>query len=406
METSKITKTIGGDKVIWMVVLLLSVVSILAVYSSTSILAHRFKQGNTEYYLLKHLSILGLGFLLMYVTHLVPFKYFGQFSPIALPISILLLIAVWIFGTTLFDAKRYLVIPIINLSFQPSDFAKLTLIVYLSWMLSRSQEYVNDRLKMLFLIIIPSVVVTAIIFPSNFSTAAIIFATSLTIMFIARVNLPLLGMVLGVLIGLAALFMVVAGGSDTKKTAAVTEISTASVETTKETGKVNRVPTWKKRLKDFISGDEKTLYQITHSKIAIAEGGVPGKGPGNSIQKNWLPQAFSDFIYAIIIEEYGLIGGSFVLLLYLILLFRGLRIATKSRSLFGTILAIGLTLSLAFQAMINLGVTVGLLPTTGQPLPLVSMGGTSLWFTSIAIGIILSIGRYVDSTESTEEAYA
>lgn len=406
METSKITKTIGGDKVIWMVVVLLSIVSILAVYSSTSILAYRFQQGNTEYYLLKHLSILGLGFILMYVTHLIPFKYFGRISPVALPVSIILLIAVWIFGTTLFDAKRYLIIPIINLSFQPSDFAKLALIIYLSWMLSRSQEFVNDRIKMLILIILPSVIVTGIIFPSNFSTAAIIFATSLTIMFIARVNLPLMGIVVGVLIGLGALYMMVAGSSDEKKATTTIGISTASVETARESEKINRVPTWKKRLKDFVEGDEKTLYQITHSKIAIAEGGVLGKGPGNSIQKNWLPQAFSDFIYAIIVEEYGLLGGIFVLLLYLILLFRGLRIATKSKSLFGTILAIGLSLSLAFQAMINLGVTVGLLPTTGQPLPMISMGGTSLWFTSIAIGIILSICRYVDSTESTEEVYA
>ncbi len=383
MESGKIRLNISGDRVIWAIVILLSVFSILAVYSSSSTLAYRFKQGNTEFYLLKHLSILGLGLVLMYLTHLLPFQLFGRASTIALFVAVPLLIFVAMFGTTMFDAKRYIVLPIINLSIQPSDFAKLTLFVYLAWKLARNQEYIHDRRRFLLWILLPTIVITGLILPSNLSTAAIIFYTSIIIMFIGRVKVKYLFSTLGAVILVFSVYLLIPKSGE----------------------RIDRIPTWQRRLDSFTGKSNEGTWQILHSKIAIAEGGVIGKGPGNSNQKNWLPQAFSDFIYAVIIEEYGLIGGVFIVFFYLILLFRGIRIATKSNNIFGTILAFGLSFSLVFQAMINMGVTVGLLPVTGQPLPMISMGGTSLWFTSIAIGIILSISRYVDDPEKNVKVY-
>lgn len=384
MSNGKIKLNIGGDKAIWVVVILFSIYSILAVYSSSSSLAYRYQQDNTEYYLLKHLGILGLGLVLMYLTHLIPFQWFGRKSHYGITLSIFLLIAVLVFGTTMFDAKRYLVLPIINLTIQPSDFAKLALLIYLAWILSKAREEISDYRYFLTLLLFPTLIITGLILPSNLSTAAIVFFTSLVIMFIGRVRMKFLLITVGSLSVAFLIYLAIPKGS----------------------GSINRTSTWDKRIESYLGKSEEGKWQITHSKIAIAEGTILGKGPGNSNQKNWLPQVFSDFIYAIIIEEYGLAGGFGLILIYLILLFRGIRIATKSNNIFGTILAFGLSFSLVFQAFINMGVTVGLLPVTGQPLPLISMGGTSIWFTSIAIGIMLSISRFVEDTEKNVEAYA
>ncbi|NLN95006.1 MAG: FtsW/RodA/SpoVE family cell cycle protein [Bacteroidales bacterium] len=384
MSNGKIKLNIGGDKAIWVVVILFSIYSILAVYSSSSSLAYRYQQDNTEYYLLKHLGILGLGLVLMYLTHLIPFQWFGRKSHYGITLSIFLLIAVLVFGTTMFDAKRYLVLPIINLTIQPSDFAKLALLIYLAWILSKAREEISDYRYFLTLLLFPTLIITGLILPSNLSTAAIVFFTSLVIMFIGRVRMKFLLITVGSLSVAFLIYLAIPKGSDS----------------------INRTSTWDKRIESYLGKSEEGKWQITHSKIAIAEGTILGKGPGNSNQKNWLPQVFSDFIYAIIIEEYGLAGGFGLILIYLILLFRGIRIATKSNNIFGTILAFGLSFSLVFQAFINMGVTVGLLPVTGQPLPLISMGGTSIWFTSIAIGIMLSISRFVEDTEKNVEAYA
>jgi cell division protein FtsW len=379
-----IVKNIRGDKVIWAVVILLSVFSVLAVYSSTGTLAYRFKQGNTEYYLIKHLSIMGLGLVLMYLAHLIPYHYFGRLSKFAIIAVIPLLAYTLLFGTSVHGASRWHILPIINLSFQPSDIAKLALIVYLSYALAKMQSNIDDLNNMLVKILLPTIMIVALVFPANLSTAVIIFATSMIIMFVGRVRLIHLGGIAGGSLILLLTFVLI-------------------VQTNPDIG---RFGTWKSRMDSYIGSDEANNYQIEQSKIAVATGGITGKMPGNSTQKNFLPQSFSDFIYAIIIEEYGLAGGGLIVLLYLILLFRGIRIATKSEDIFGSILTFGLVFSLVFQAMINMGVAVGLMPVTGQPLPMVSMGGTSLWFTSIAIGIVLSVSRSLENDGKNKLAHA
>ncbi|HHN48668.1 MAG TPA: cell division protein FtsW, partial [Bacteroidales bacterium] len=345
-----IVKNIRGDKVIWAVVILLSVFSVLAVYSSTGTLAYRFKQGNTEYYLIKHLSIMGLGLVLMYLAHLIPYHYFGRLSKFAIIAVIPLLAYTLLFGTSVHGASRWHILPIINLSFQPSDIAKLALIVYLSYALAKMQSNIDDLNNMLVKILLPTILIVALVFPANLSTAVIIFATSLIIMFVGRVRLIHLGGIAGgSLILLLTLILIIQTNPN-----------------------IGRFQTWETRINSYVGSNEENNYQIEQSKIAIATGGITGKLPGNSTQKNFLPQSFSDFIYAIIIEEYGLAGGVVIVLLYMILLFRGIRIATKSEDIFGSILTFGLVFSLVFQAMINMGVAVGLMPVTGQPLPMVS----------------------------------
>ncbi|MFN2394922.1 MAG: FtsW/RodA/SpoVE family cell cycle protein [Bacteroidales bacterium] len=368
-----------GDRVIWLIVAFLSLFSILAVYSSTGTLAYRYQAGNTEYYLIKHLIIMLMGLFLMFVAHKIKYTYYSRLSQLALFIAVPLLILTLIMGTNINEANRWLTLPVINITFQSSDFAKLALIIYIARMLTKKQDQIKDFKSAFLPIILPVIAVCAFILPANLSTAIILFSTSVVLMFIGRVSIKYIMalMVLGVL--LISLFMVVLFNSP-------------------DTG---RFYTWKSRIENFVSDDGDT-YQTDQAKIAIATGGIAGKMPGNSVQRNFLPQAYSDFIYAIIIEEYGLVGGAIVLLLYLILLFRGVRIAHRSPGTFGALLATGLTFSLVFQAMINMAVTVGLLPVTGQPLPMVSMGGTSLWFTSLAIGIILSVSRKVEEMEEKE----
>jgi cell division protein FtsW len=384
MGIGSIIQNIKGDRVIWAVVILLSVFSILAVYSSTGTLAYRYKQGNTEYYLIKHLSIMGFGLVLMYIAHLIPFHFYGRLSRLALLIAIPLLFYTLLFGTAIHGASRWQTLPIINVSIQPSDFAKLALFIYLARTLAKNQANIEDLRNTLIWIILPVVVVVVLVMPANLSTAAILYATSMIILFVGRVRIKHLATIAGGTLLLFAIFIIVL----------------------KAYPEMGRFQTWQNRIESYMGSNDEGNYQIEQSKIAIASGGFLGQRPGNSTQKNFLPQPYSDFIYAIIIEEYGLIGGGIIVLLYLILLFRGIRIATKSENIFGAILTFGLSFSLVFQAMINMGVTVGLLPVTGQPLPMISMGGTSLWFTSIAIGIILSVSRSIENPEQNKAAYA
>jgi len=384
MSIGSFIKNVKGDKVIWAVVILLSVFSILAVYSSTGTLAYRLKQGNTEYYLLKHLSIIGLGFLLMYYTHRIPFRIYGNVSILALIVAIPVLAYTLMYGTTVAEATRWYTLPFINLTFQPSDFAKLALFIYLARTLAKNQDNVGDLRNTLLRIILPMVLVVGLVLPENFPTAAIIYASCMIIMFVGRVKVLQLASLAGITLVVFAIFIIIL----------------------KAHPEMSRFQTWENRIESFMGSDDEDNYQVEQSKIAIATGGILGKQPGNSTQRNFLPQPFSDFIYAIIIEEYGLAGGAIVVLLYLILLFRGVRIATKTESVFGMLLVFGLSFSLVFQAIINMAVTVGLLPVTGQPLPMISMGGTSLLFTSIAIGIILSVSRSIEKPEQQNEAYA
>lgn len=362
-----------GDKVIWAVVFMLSVVSVLSVYSSTGLLAYLEQGGNTEYYLLKHLAIMLLGWGLIYISHLVKYTYYSRLSTLALYTAIPLLVLTMIIGTSRNEAARWLSIPIINIDFQTSDFAKLALIMYVARMLSRKQEQIKDFKSAFVPIMLPIIIVCGLIMPSNLSTAMILFATCLALMFVGRMNLKYIGSLIAIgLVGLTLIVVILANSGDG-----------------------GRVGTWKNRALTFVGMKENPdlTFQSDQAKIAVATGGVFGKLPGNSTQRNILPQAYSDFIYAIIIEEYGMIGGVFILLLYLILLYRGLRIATKCEKTFGALLGLGVSFILVFQAIIHMAITVGLFPVTGQPLPMVSMGGTSLWFTSIAIGIMLSISR-------------
>jgi len=361
--------------VIWIVVAILSVFSVLAVYSSTGTLAYKYQSGNTEYYLIKHFGILILGLLLMFLAHMVPYKYYARISQLAIWISVPLLLYTLLFGTSLNEASRWYTLPLINITFQPSDLAKLALIIYVARLLSKKQEDIQDLKKGFISIMIPVIIITGLILPTNLSTAAMIFATCLVLMFVGRVRFRYLFLL--VLTGIAsfALLILVAMNSP----------------------KLNgRFGTWQTRIESFTHGDSEANYQVEQAKIAIAYGKVFGKMPGNSIQKNFLPHPYSDFIFAIIIEEFGIIGGTIVVLLYLILFFRAIKIVTKSPRNFAAFLTFGVAFSLVFQAMVNMMVAVNLLPVTGQTLPLISMGGTSIWFTSIAIGIILSVSREIE----------
>lgn len=375
----KISANLQGDRTIWVVVLLLSLVSLLAVYSSTGTLAYRYQAGNTEYYLFKHFTILVFGLVLMYMAHLVRYTYYSRISQVLLIVAVPLLVAT-LFSGQVNEASRWLTLPVINISFQTSDLAKLALIMYLARLLAKKQEHIKDLKGAFVPIVIPVVVTCGLILPANFSTAAVLFATCLVLMFIGRLNLKYIFYMIGIgLAGLLLLFMIAKVYPDV----------------------LPRSETWLSRIESFSGSDTKENYQVEQAKIAIATGGLFGKMPGNSIQRNVLPHPYSDFIFAIIIEEYGLIGGFFLVLLYLILLYRGVKISTRAHGSFGAFLAVGLSFSLVFQALINMAVAVNLLPVTGQPLPLVSMGGTSLWFTSFAVGIILSVSR--ETEENTNE---
>lgn len=371
-------KYIKGDKVIWTVVLLLSLLSILVVYSSVVALAYRYKNGDTASYLIKHIFIMGSGIFLMYLVHKVKYSYFSRISQIAVILAAPLLLYTLLKGVSAGDASRWLAIPGTSLTFQTSDFAKLALITYVARMLSIKQDVIKDFKQGFLPIIIPVITICALIFPANFSTAALLFLTCLVLMFVGRMNARHLWMLIGSgVVFIAFLILIIWNFPDA----------------------IPRGTTWKARIENFSKGDSESNFQAEQAKIAIARGIVP-QGPGNSISRNFLPQASSDFIFAILIEEWGIITAILLVFLYIVLLFRGVRIANRSERTFGSLLAIGLTFSLVFQAMINMAVAVNLFPVTGQPLPLISMGGTSIWFTSISLGMILSVSR---ETEVSQE---
>tara|TARA_B110000046_G_scaffold15690_2_gene15067 strand:+ start:6025 stop:7200 length:1176 start_codon:yes stop_codon:yes gene_type:complete len=380
-----INKYIKGDRVIWAVVLLLAIFSVLVVYSSIVTLAYKYQGGNTEYYLFKHSIILFVGFLLMYFAHKVNYRYYSRMSQIGLLLAIPLLLFTLLTGASINDASRWLVIPIINQTFQTSDLAKLALIMFLARMLSKRQDNIKDFNQAFLPIMIPVLIVCGLILPANLSTAAMLFITCLVLMFVGRINLKYIFSLIAAGVTLLSIFIAIGLSIQETKTSDTNSALT------------NRVITWKNRITNFSDGSAQANYQAEQSKIAIATGGVIGKGPGRSTQRNFLPQSYSDFIFATIIEEYGIVGGTFTLLLYLILLYRGVLIAKNAPRTFGSLLAIGLSFSLVFQAMINMAVAVNLFPVTGQPLPMVSMGGTSIWFTCLAVGIILSVSRNTEN---------
>ncbi len=382
-ETKGTSKRFGdyfhGDKTIWAIVGVLSVISLLVVWSSTGSLAYKYHGGNTMYYIIKHAGLMFFGLLIMFIAHNVKYKYYSRFSQILLFIAVPLLLITLFSGANLNEARRWLQIPGTSLSFQTSDMAKLALIMYLARLLTKKQEDIKDLKKGFIPLMIPIILTVGLILPANFSTAAILFVTSLILLFIGRINLKYILGVIG--IGLVSVGILLAVAQFYPKV-------------------LPRLGTWQTRFENFTDKDSEGNYQAEQSKIAIATGGVFGKAPGNSMQRNFLPHPYSDFIYAIIIEEYGLVGGLIVLMLYLILLYRAVQIALKSPGTFGAFLSLGLMFSLVFQAFINMAVVVNLLPVTGQPLPLLSMGGTSFWFTSFSIGIVLSVSREVKLSEN------
>jgi cell division protein FtsW len=367
-----------GDRSIWLIVIFLSLFSILAVYSSTGTLAYKYHSGDTEFYLLRHFRTLIIGFILIYVSHLLKYTVYAKISKIALIITLPLLLLTLLLGTNLNDASRWLTVPGIGLSFQTSDLAKLSLLLYVSRQLSVRQDNIKDFKSAFLPIMLPVIIACAFIIPANFSTAALLFVTNVVLMFIGRINIKYILVMMGM--GLVFILLLVGLYFIAPKA-------------------LPRFETWKNRIENFSGKDVKENYQTEQAKIAIAGGGLTGKGPGNSTQRNFLPHPYSDFIFAIIIEEYGLIGGAFLIFLYLALFFRVIHIARKSPRAFATLLAIGCGFSLVFQAMINMAVAVNLFPVTGQTLPLVSMGGTSIFFTGISIGIILSVSRDLEKEE-------
>ena len=370
-----------GDKYIWIVVFVLSVFSILAVYSSTETLAYKSAGGNTEYYLFKHTTILLFGIFLMYLSHLIPYKYYSRIAQILLWLSVPALLYTMFLAPEVNDASRWITLPIINLTFQTSDLARFAIIMYTARILAKKQEQVDSFKEAYIPVILPVAIICALIFPENLSTASVLFFTCIVLMFIGRLNFKYIALTIAsgiVLIGI------------------VVALSYAFPNT-------GRLGTWNTRVESFIhGGDEDGDYQVQQAEIAIALGGPFGVGPGNSVQKDYLPYAYADFIYATIIEEYGLAGGLVLLFLYLVLLYRCIQIVKKAPSSFGAFLAVGLGLCLTIQAFVNMAVAVHLLPTTGLTLPLVSMGGTSLWFTSLSIGIILSVSREIEMNEKKE----
>ncbi len=366
-----------GDKVIWAVIIFLSIFSLLAVYSSTGTLAYRFQGGNTAYYIIKHFSILMLGLFLIYVVHLIPYRLYSKLSQLFLVVSTGLLLLTLFTGTSINEATRWLTLPGLGITLQTSDLAKVSLIMYLARLLSMKQHTIKELKHSFVVILVPVLVVCGLIMPANLSTAIMLFLTCIVLMFIGRVRSRYLFSLIGISVLLAGIFVSVALYTHTE----------------------GRIGTWKSRVVSYVGSDEADNYQVEQSKIAIATGGLLGKGPGKSTQRNFLPYPYSDFIYSIIIEEYGLAGGAVVLFFYLWLLYRAGVIVRKSERTFPAFLAIGLTLLIVFQAIVNMAVAVSLLPVTGQPLPLVSMGGSSLLFTSFAFGIILSISHGVNKKE-------
>lgn len=373
---------VRGDRYIWLVVFVLSVFSILAVYSSTETLAYRSAGGNTEYYLVKHSVILLFGIVLMYLSHLIPYKYYSRIAQILLWLSVPALLYTMFLAPEVNDASRWITLPVINLTFQTSDLARFALIMYTARVLSKKQDKVDSFKEAFIPVILPIAIICALILPENLSTASVLFFTCIVLMFVGRVKFKYILLTIGAGIVLIGVIIALAYAFP----------------------HVGRMGTWKARVDSFVDGGTADdTYQVDQAKIAIAKGGIFGVGPGNSTQKDFLPYPYADFIFATILEEYGLLGGLFVIFLYLVFLYRCIKIVVKAPTSFGALLAVGLGLCLCIQAFINMGVAVHLLPTTGLTLPLVSMGGTSLWFTSLSIGIILSVSREIEKDDEEEE---
>ena len=385
-------KSLRGDKVIWALVALLALFSFMPVFSARSNLAYAGKgTGNTVSYLVKHLVHVALGFYIIYRVHKIPYHYFRSISRIVLPFIWVLLVYTLFKGTVIAgaNASRWIQVPFVGISFQPSAFAFIVLMIFVARYLSKTREEPITFKSSFIDLWLPVGITLMFILPANFSTAALIFAMILMLVFIGKYPLKYIATVIGIGILTLTLFVLIAKAFPNPMT--------------------TRVNTWEARIERFVKDDVTDLdevYQIERAKTAIASGGVYGLGPGKSVQKNFLPQSSSDFIYAIIVEEFGLFGGLAILLIYLLLFLRFIVAAHKANTLFGKLVVVGLGFPIVFQALINMGVAVELLPTTGQTLPLISSGGSSIWVTCLAVGIILNVTKKEEeiAAENVEKA--
>lgn len=374
---------IKGDRAIWAIVAILAIFSFMPVYSASTNLVYVVGNGSTLGHLVKHIVLLIFGFAIIYGTHKIPYRYFSGGSVLMLPVVIILLLFTMSQGTTIggANASRWLRIPFVGMGFQTSTLAGLVVMAYVARYLAKNKEKQIDFKESFINLWLPIGAVLILILPANFSTTAIIFSMILMLCFIGGYPLKYLGYILGIgLIGLTFFVLVAKAFPNAMP---------------------HRVNTWQSRIENFWKGETKEDYQVEKAKIAIATGGVTGKGPGKSVQKNFLPQSSSDFIYAIIVEEYGLAGASIVIFIYFLLMFRILVAARKATTIFATLLVIGVGFPIIFQAIINMAVAVNLFPVTGQTLPLISSGGTSIWMTCFALGMILSVSASKNETEET-----
>ncbi|MBA2330789.1 MAG: FtsW/RodA/SpoVE family cell cycle protein [Flavisolibacter sp.] len=397
-HSANFLKKTRGDKVIWALVGLLVLASLLVVYSATGSLAYKMYKGNTEIYLFKQIAFIAIGFCIIYFAHLVNYTLYSRIAKLLFLLSIPLLLYTLFFGVTLNEGSRWIKLPIINMTMQTSDLAKLALFMFLARLLCRKQNVIKDFKKGFLPVAIPIGITCILIAPANLSTALLLGASCMLLLFIGRVRTKHLAVVAG--LAMIPVVLLVMAAVIKHKTAGDEVLPVAKEKSTKITA---RVDTWISRVEHFIynskDADNDHLYQINQAKIAIAKGGILGVGPGNSEQRNFLPQAYNDFIYAIIIEEYGLLGGAFIIFIYIVFLFRSIRLFKRCPYAFGAFLALGLSFTLVIQAMANMAVNVNLFPVTGVTLPLVSMGGSSFLFTCLSIGIILSVARNVEQLE-------
>ncbi|MEZ8003023.1 MAG: FtsW/RodA/SpoVE family cell cycle protein [Patiriisocius sp.] len=382
-----IFKNIQGDSVIWAIIGVLAIFSFLPVYSASSNLAYLYGDGNTFKFLAKHFAHLVLGFGILYGVHKIPYHYFRGLSMIALPIVVVLLLITMAQGTTIggANASRWIRVPLVGVTFQTSTLAAVVLMTYVARYLSTIESKLISFKETLLPLWLPVFLIIGLILPANFSTAAIIFAMVVLLVFIGGYPFRYLAIILTTGLLLLSLFVLSAK--------AFPDVFP------------NRVDTWISRVASFVDKTDKDAdYQIIKAKTAIASGGITGLGPGKSVQKNFLPQSSSDFIYAIIVEEFGLLGALVVMVVYLLLLFRLVVVAHKSSSMFAKLLVIGVGLPVVFQALVNMAVAVELFPVTGQTLPLISSGGTSIWMTCLALGIVLSVSAKREVEKNEQQA--
>ncbi|WP_152285676.1 FtsW/RodA/SpoVE family cell cycle protein [Flavicella marina] len=378
-------KHLQGDRVIWALVAMLAIFSFMPVYSASTNLVYVVGNGSTMGHLVKHAALLFMGFAIMFAVHKIPYRYFSGGSVLMYPLVIVLLVYTLSQGTTIggANASRWIRVPIVGVGFQTSTLASLVLLVYVARYIARNKDNEIRFKESLLQLWLPVGLALALILPANFSTTAIIFFVIMVLVYLGGYPVKYILYILGMGVAALSLFVLVAKAFPDAMP--------------------NRVNTWQSRIERFSDPNETEGYQVEKAKIAIATGGVTGRGPGKSVQKNFLPQSTSDFIFAIIIEEYGLIGGLVVITFYFLLLMRILIAAKKAGTVFGTMLVVSIGIPIIFQAMINMAVATNLLPVTGQTLPLISSGGTSIWMTCFGLGIILSVSSANEVTEAQLE---